>query len=102
MSIRKYEKIIATVLRQNMGKGRTVEQVAAAIVERVDVADAIIADLGVNIPTLSGPEPPKTQDWGAIAEQVVPSRVDISAKLEPAKKVEETLVERWTKERLQD
>lgn len=102
MSIKRFEKVIATVLRQNMGKGKTVEQVASAIVTRVDEVESILAEVGVDIPTLGAPEPLKAQDWGSIAEQVAPGRVDISAKLTPSEKVEEGLVERWTKERLQD
>ncbi len=101
MSIKKFEKVIATVLRQSVGQKRTVEQVAAMIVARVDEVESILADVGIEIPSFSVPGPAKQQDWGSVSEQVNPGPVDISSRLTPNQEVTAELVERWTKERLQ-
>jgi len=102
-NIKQFRTLIANTLKQTSGKGRTAEQVADTIVQKIEMAEDVLRDMGdVEIPILGQgrQEPPPA---AILADRPEPSGlVDVSQRIGVEGDVEEGLMEKYTQEQLLD
>jgi hypothetical protein len=97
MKLAQFRKLIVKTLQESSGRGRTAEQVADIIIQKIELAQEIMGDM--DIPILPGPDPiPEEKLRIVVPEQ----RIDVSQRIRQPEQQQVGLVERYTPEQLID